>query len=277
MLLSNLIIPKTQPKKIIAAGGSITSGPWFTWADLLETASKIECKNVGVRGAGNEYIVQSILNEYNTITNETMVIAMFTNCDKFDWYVENQIYKDLKTEKHPPIPVSNSSGFWCTGSWFPREKEIYKQYFYSWDHFCARTIQQIINLHLICQVKQCGLLVLFDSPIWSYPEQLINTIGDNSRDPFAAKDISDLPLSNHWRQMLDSSLLEIDQTSLLGFCWSNQLPWYNAKYKGHPPSGSHYQYYKSVIYPQLNGIMPLQDLDFLETKINHFNKLWNSP
>lgn len=276
MLLSNLIIPKKQPKRIIAAGGSITSGPWFTWADLLETASGLTCKNVGVRGAGNEYIVQSILNDYDSINNETLIVVMFTNCDKFDWYVEDQMYFDLLAEKHPPKAIGKSSGFWCTGSWFPREKELYKKYFYSWDYFCTRTIQQIINLHSICQAKQCGLLILFDSPVWTYPEQLINQLGELNSVTLSTT-ITDLPLTHHWRKLIDTSLLDLDQSSLLGFCWTNQLPWYNSKYKGHPPSSSHYQYYKSMIYPQLNGIIALKDINFLKTKIDHFDKLWNSP
>jgi hypothetical protein len=201
---------------------------------------------------------------------------MLTNVDKFDWYVENAKFHSLQKEKHQPKIISKNSGFWCTGSWFPDDKAIFKELFYSFDYFCVRSLQQIILLNQICNFKECNLLILFDSPIWQYPEQTINQIGTEKSDPLSVKLPVSLPYFDQWKSLVHPSIINNDNTSLLGFCWEKNLKWYNTIQNGHPPASSHYEFFQQVINPSINTIVNTQDLNFLSNKIDKFDQLWSA-
>jgi len=200
---------------------------------------------------------------------------MLTNVDKFDWYVEGQTYHDLAQQKHRPIAVSEHSGFWCTGSWFPEQKSIYKDNFYSLDYFCSKTIQQILLLQTICQQRGATLHLMFDSPVWNYTEQDLNAIGSKTLSVTQGhKNLLELPLSRIWTDQISTDIRTT--RGLIGYCWDHDLEWFNTHYHGHPPSHSHWEYYANVIKPCLSQWIKFQDCrKMLASKINTMSKLWN--
>jgi hypothetical protein len=200
---------------------------------------------------------------------------MMTNVDKFDWYVEGAAYHQLEKQKHQPIAISANSGFWCTGSWFPDKKNIFRENFYSLDYFCSKSIQQILIMQNICQQRGATLRVLFDSPIWKFTEQDINDIGANELSPgCSGLDFLKLPLTRQWAEYINDDLK--NNTGLIGYCWEHGLDWYSPKLRGHPPSGSHWAFYTNVIKPALSQIVDFQDhATNLATKIEKFNEIWH--
>lgn len=260
---------------LVIAGASITNSPWFTWADFLQESTGLHCQNFSSKGSGNEHIVASLVKHQDKINKNSLVVVMFTNTDKFDWYVEGDKYFELQKEKHQPRPISQNSGFWCTGSWFPLDKSVYRELFYSHDYFCVKSVQQIMLLTQLCIAKQCKLLILFDSPIWKYSEESINNIGKMNLDPYKNFVKNELPYFDLWKKLLDPSLVNNDKDSLLGFCWNNNLPWYNKRMKGHPPSSSHYAFFKQVVEPKISDLLEIKNIDFLSNKIQKFDNMWN--
>jgi hypothetical protein len=260
---------------ILVAGASITASPWLTWKDFLEIESNLPVRNLSVKGIGNEFMVVSILKNSELITPGTLVIVMLTNVDKFDWYVEGNTYCELTQQKHQPIPISKNSGFWCTGSWFPETKSIFKDKFYSLDYFCSKTIQQILLLQTVCQEKNCTLQILFDSPVWNFTEQDINAIGANKLTIKDAKqDLLKLPLTQIWASQINQDIK--NARGLIGYCWDHNLDWYNSHYRGHPPSSSHWEYYSTVVKSALEPWIKFNDCKkIIEPKIKKFTEVWN--
>lgn len=263
-------------KQIIVLGASITGCPWFTWKDFVQIETGLPMVDLSSRGVGNEYMTNILIKNSNLLKPGTMVIVMFTNFDKFDWYVENARFSSLEKEKHVPKPISEHSGFWCTGSHFPLDKRVYRELFYTHDYFCAKTIQQILLLQRICDQTATKLVMLFDSPIWQLTEQDINQLTPDTLyliDSFK-RDYLSLPLSGSWCTCLDPELREIQHTNFLGFCWANSLQWYNSSVKTHPPSSSHWQFYQQVVRPMINQYVKTNTVD-LNEKIKTFDKLWH--
>jgi hypothetical protein len=199
---------------------------------------------------------------------------MFTNIDKFDWYVEGNTFSDLQKEKHPPKPITFNTGFWCTGSWFPGKKYNFYNTFYSQDYFCTKTIQQILLFRSICNSVGAKHVVLFDSPIWNFTEQTINNFDGN---PPIKKQWQEnflkMPLSSKWQHMLDEEDEQIKETSLLGYCWCNNLKWHSSAVGPHPPSSSHWNYYQNILKPKLQNILKFQNINFGK-KIQFMDSEW---
>jgi hypothetical protein len=263
-------------KRIVILGASITSSPWYTWKDYVEVETNLKCYDLSARGVGNEYLAHNLMANEDLLDEQTLVLCMLTSFDKFDWYVTGQRYIDLQVEKHKPRSVSASSGFWCTGSWFPLEKDIFKQTFYDEDYFCAKAIQQVLLMQKICQVKNSNLILFFDSPIWTLTEQAINHIKpDNQQTSISAlsRDFLAQPLSSMWKQYIDQSLIDVQDSSLLGYCWKKGLLWYNEGVKCHPPSSSQWSFYQDIVKPSINQYVPTQDVD-LTKKIQTFDEKW---
>lgn len=264
-------------RNIIVLGASITASPWLTWKDFLEIESRLKATDLSTRGVGNEYMVTALAQQATKITNETLVVAMFTNVDKFDWYVEGNTYHQLQKQKHQPIQISNNSGFWCTGSWFPDLKELYHNNFYSLDYFTTKSIQQIVLLTQMCQQAGAQLEIFFDSPIWNYTEQDVNAIGkDNVGPQLLTKNLLDQPLTKFWATQLGQQHQDLENQSLIGHCWTNGLDWYTIKYKGHPPSGSHWSYYNTVMKPRLSTHITMDTILNIESKIQNLDLAWKT-
>jgi len=263
--------------KIIVGGASITNSPWFTWADFLHNESGIDLVKFCHYGAGNECIASLIVKNSSLLDANTLVVVMLTNFDKFDWYVNDTQFEQLQTEQNQPYKLSNCSGFWSTGSWFPLKKEHYHRTFYTDDYFCAKSIQQILLLQSVCANTGAKLEILFDSPIWTHTERCINELGEKNLEPDnAAQDFLSSPLSKIWAEFLTPDMKNISTTSLIGFCWEQHLAWHNQTYRGHPPSGSHYQYYQKIVRPRLSQYLKLTQAVAVDKKIKIFDKAWNN-
>jgi hypothetical protein len=260
---------------ILVLGASITESPWLTWKDFLEVESNLPIRNLSIKGVGNEVMTAQLLKNLELITPNTLVIVMFTNVDKFDWYVEGATYHELMQQKHQPIPISKDSGFWSTGSWFPERKSIFKDNFYSLDYFCSKTIQQILLLQTICQQQNCVLQVLFDSPIWNFTEKDINAVGAGTLTVDQAyQNLLELPLSSMWANYISQDLKNC--RGLIGYCWDHKLDWYSIRLCGHPPSSSHWEYYSNVVKPALTSWVKFSDCKkILDPKIKKFTEIWN--
>jgi len=258
-------------KKIVVFGASITSSPWWTWKDFLEMESGLPVIDLSQRGAGNEYMANSLLDV--DIDEHTLVVGMLTNVDKFDWYVEDEQFRDLQQEKHQPIPVGKNSGFWCTGSWFPGKKEIYKENFFSLDYFCTKTIQQTLLIKSICKDRGSRVEVFFDSPVWNYSEQQLNNWAEHGK-ALEKVYMLDFPLSSKWKILLDDRCTNLYDTSLIGYCIKNNLSWHNRFYKVHPPSSSHWRYYNDIMKPVLQKELLLVPQKNIQEKIDEMDRLW---
>jgi len=260
-------------KKILIGGASITTSPWLTWADFLEYESGLPTINFSHKGVGNEFIINSLVKNHDQLGPDSLVVLMLTNIDKWDVFVQGQRFDALKHEKHPPISIGTRSGFWCTGSWFPKYKQIYQELYYDEDYFCCKTIQMIMLARMICLKYNSHLEIFYDSDIWNYTEQDINSAvsGQISKPRnFLSSDLAKI-----WTDQLQTSDLNVDKESLIGFCWNNNLPWANYKFKGHPPSSSHWQFYQSVIKPRVTKICDLKDRhqEMLQ-KIKSMDVIW---
>lgn len=263
--------------KILVLGASITDCPWYTWKDFVEIETGITVKDLSSCAVGNEYMLHSLAQNQSELGPNTMVLCMLTNFDKFDWYVSGTRYHDLIKEKRPPKEISPNSGFWCTGSWFPREKEVYKTLFYSEDYFCTQAIQQILAMQQLCQQFSSKLFLFFDSPIWTLAEQTINNITPETQYQAnqLKRDFLSLPLSKAWMPMLNTELKNIDGVNLLEFCWQNQLPWLSKRNHFHPPSSSHWAFYNQIIKPKIEHIVNIKNVD-LSKEIKKFDQEWTN-
>jgi len=260
-------------QKIIIAGASITSSPWFTWADYLKDESGLPTVDLSRKGVGNEYIINSLVQNQKHLGPDSLVVMMLTNIDKWDVFVEGQRFDDLLGQKHAPIPIGSRSGFWCTGSWFPDYKKAYDELYYNVDYFCSRTIQMIMLARSICSTNGSRLEIFYDSDIWNYTEQQLYHSLDKDL-PSAGQYLSG-DLSKIWATQLQVDDLKTDTDSLISFCWHNDLPWANGFYKIHPPSSSHWRFYQSVMRPRIHTVCELRDsTDQMLDKIHTMDTLW---
>lgn len=264
-------------QKIFIGGASITASPWFTWVDFFKHESKLPIEVFASKGCGNEYIVAKILTVRHSLGPDSLILVMLTNFDKWDWYVQNDQLKSLMNEKHQPKKIGFNSGFWCTGSWFPGLKSLFRDYFYNEDYFCVKAIQQILILEKLCEITGSHLEIFFDSPIWSHTEQTINFIGQNNVDnDYDLQDFLSGEYAKLYAPLLQKKYGDLATDSLIGYCWHHQLPWFNQKYGGHPPSSSHLAWYKQIARPRLSRYLNLDICDkLMQYKVYKFDQIWN--
>ena len=254
----------------IFSGGSITECVWPSWKNFVVQRYGIKnYVNNAYAGVGNEYMVDSTINHVKKVSNP-FVMIMFTNIDKWDWYVEDQNLIDTinSNEKHPVRTINGdigTSGFWSTGSWFPAHKTYYKNCYYSKEYFIAKTLKNIFVLQKFLTEKQIPNIMLFDSPILECTEQTLNTgkiVNENKLSE----------LSSIWHDLIDWS--NIYRPGLIGFCDANNLDWYRDKHHGHPPTKSHWEFTKSQIFPVLDNLLPIKNAADPIEEINKFQQLF---
>lgn len=261
--------------KLIISGASNTIGPWPTWADLVCDRYEGTAYNVAVKGLGNEAIITRALHEaerVKDIDGETLILVMLTTIDKWDWYVDDPVLLEkYSKEKHTISKLTEDApgGFWGTGIWFPMEKAIYKENFYSQDYFMMRTLQMIAMFEQVCQVNNWGYQILLDSPIWSCLETdlMPNTVESSSNRLVDTK-------LNHW--LFKSMHLDrIYAPGLIGYLHNNKLPWYSTKFGRHPGSLGHYKFSKEHVFPVLDCLLPIKkSLDEIESVATVMDRLW---
>ena len=100
-------------KFLLTSGCSFTDNWWTkkygfpVWPELLAKELDMRCINLGKRGLGNDYILNSIIDKLATEKNKVgLVVVMWSDFARIDFEVEEtaDIYKGL-----PWIAVNNSS------------------------------------------------------------------------------------------------------------------------------------------------------------------------
>lgn len=251
---------------LIISGGSITHGGWHTWKDFVQERYAIKAKNLAVKGQSNETIAMRAILEAEKTENPFIAI-MFTSVDKWDWYVQDkQTLLELQNEKHPPLKIHNRDerGFWCTGSWFPLQKQYYKENYYSLDYQIIKTCMTIHHTKSYLTSRNIPHIILYDSPIFEYTEQEINTKPSiNERKSIVTETT---------KPFID--LIKDYDRGLIGYCAEHNFEWFHPVYKGHPGSLAHYQYSCSNIFPELDKYFKVKQSDLYELALK-MNKLWN--
>lgn len=240
-------------------GASISRCPWPTWVDfLIESLTPTNIINYSAKGAGNSYIIHSAIHAVENLSENSVLSIMLTNFDKYDMWVKDDVCKSLFNERHSPRwidgSVAHDFGFWCTGSHFPLIKQAYKENFFDINMSACTDLTQLLGLIKFCEDKKIKLIILFDSPILDYTEEQLNQFCRQNIPLDKPLDIKQHALTKSILSVLDPYI--IDCNGLIGYCITNNLPWYNATYGAHPPSSSHWQYFDKIIIPKIHLMYP---------------------
>jgi hypothetical protein len=270
-----------QLDTLIISGASITSSPWFTWADIIcEILKPKRIINLSARGTGNYYISLSCINAIlnSELPSSTLCIPMFTCVDKFDMYLDQADTEMFSKEKHKPINLTGQAAeldkfsFWSTGSHWPLVKEQYLNNFFNIDISCTNNMLMFYALEKLCKEQHVDLLPVFDMDIWSYTEQEMNDYLQ-SGTPLTTKNFTSQPLASNIKPLLSNQWFEF--VSLIGFAMKNNLPIFNSINKLHPPSHVHLDWVQNCIYPLLSQQYHCHPIEssFIK-KIELFSKKW---
>lgn len=262
--------------KVIISGASNTKSPWPTWADFVDEYYKCNTVNVSKKGMGNEAIITTALHaakKHAEYSNDITVLIMLTNVDKWDWYVDDlKLAQKLDQEKHNITRLNPDAlkGFWCTGSYFPLDKELFKKHYYSEEYFSFKSLQLINMFQHICKTQNWKYHIIYDSPIWSMTEQELL-----QRLPV---DINSFKLiKNDLCQWLfnSSDIGNFDHQGLIGFLSKNNIPYHSSVYGPHPGPLAHLEYTKYHLFPVLNQWFDIDSsLDYLTEYANKMDGLW---
>lgn len=261
-------------------GASISNCPWITWVDLLyEDLGADTITNYASKGAGNEYILRSACELFNSVGNNGFVAFMCTNFDKLDLWVSDKQLQGLLSEKHQPVwidgNIATKQGYWCTGSHFPKTKQKYGDLYKDLIPIAARQLYELAGTLAVAEQNGIKSLVMFDSPVLQYSEQMINAI-NNGEDLQTELDL-------HLHQMLTTIVTHlkskvVDFNGLIGHCMQEKLDWRHSKYGPHPPSSSHLSYYNKHVRSWIQTRYPQLDLQGIskttETMVERMSKKW---
>jgi hypothetical protein len=260
---------------IVISGASNTNGPWPTWATIIQERYSANWHDVSQKGMGNEAIILRALKKAWEIKNHDpiTILLMLTSIDKWDWYIDNSVLLEkFNREKHGITKLSKNSpgGFWCTGSWFPLDKELFKEKYYNEDYFTLRSLQLISMFRQICTEQHWDYHIMFDSPIWAMTEQELNQGTYINLQPRLIK--TDLC---QWIYQTSNTCNNILESGLIGFLHQKSLPWFSQKYKAHPGPLSHLIFSKEYLYPILDRSLKQQkDDQQIDNMIQRMDTLW---
>lgn len=265
---------------IIFSGASITnSSAWPTWVDFVRERYRAYFVDVSKKGQGNEAIIMRSLHaawQQTQHDNDVRIMIMLSTIDKWDCYVDHpELVKRYDQEKHNITRLTPDApgGFWCTGSWFPLEKELYQKNFYSQDYFVFRSLQLIHMFVGICQQQGWQYNIFYDSPIWNTTEQQLNHgIAENVKD----NSLISTQL-NHWLYDLLHQTAKQSTPGLIGYLVENNLPWFSKKYGPHPGPWAHYCFSRAHIFPVLDTHYEIvKQQDWLEQYAKRMDRLWTA-
>lgn len=261
--------------KIVISGASNTNGAWPTWATIIQEKYSADWYDVSQKGMGNEAIILRALRKAWEINDSepVTILLMLTSIDKWDWYVDcPELLEKFNKEKHNITKLSQKSpgGFWCTGSWFPLDKESFKKKYYNEDYFTLRSLQLILMFRQLCDEQHWNYHIMFDSPIWAMTEQELNQGTYINLEPRLIK--TDLC---QWMYQTASASNNIFEPGLIGFLHQQSLPWFSQKYKAHPGPLSHLVFSKEFLYPILDSRLKKQKDDHqIDAMIQRMDTLW---
>ncbi len=78
-------------KNLVAVGCSYTANSYNfpVWPEVLSEKLNLYCYNLGNCGSGNEYIFSRSLDALHTIKNIGMLVVMWSEFQRTDWFTEN--------------------------------------------------------------------------------------------------------------------------------------------------------------------------------------------
>ena len=84
-------------KTLVAVGCSYTDNAWPfpVWPEVLSEKLNLKCVNIGKCGAGNEYIFSRGLDALHTEKNIGMMVIMWSEFQRMDWYKENDMWENM--------------------------------------------------------------------------------------------------------------------------------------------------------------------------------------
>lgn len=262
--------------QVIISGASTTSSPWPTWSDVIKDRYRANWLDVSQKGMGNEAIILRALRaafENKNANTEIMIIIMLTNVDKWDWYVNSDLLLNkFNKEKHTitKLHPTDKGGFWCTGSWFPLDKETFKDKYYNQDYFTLKSLQLISVFRDICIHHGWKYHIMYDSPIWSMTEQELN-LGSyiNTDNRLITSELC------NWLYQSIKLNLEVYELGLIGYLHSHSIPWFSKRFGPHPGPLAHLAFTKEFIYPLLDQHLTIiQSNEYIDQKITRMNDLW---
>lgn len=130
-------------KRLIALGCSLTKDNFQkTWANYLSEYLKLECVNIGARGAGIDFLSTRLV--AFDLKSSDLVGIMLPSADRFDWYIDkgNSLQRNAlniaswQNGKNSNLvgingELSNTTGFVLSGGEHRGEKALWFKYFYS--------------------------------------------------------------------------------------------------------------------------------------------------
>ena len=98
----NMSLLSKKSKKLIVSGCSYTDDchDYPAWPELLAKRLKMDCINLGSSGAGNEYISSTLLDTISEHKNIGLVIAMWSEFLRMDFYSGDVMYPLNKIPRH---------------------------------------------------------------------------------------------------------------------------------------------------------------------------------
>lgn len=273
--------PLDNIDNLCITGASLSRCPWLTWADfLIESLNPTNIINYATKGAGNSFITRSAIHATENLTGNSVLSVMLTSFDKYDMWVKGDVCASLYNERHRPRWIdgldATDRGFWCTGSHFPLIKQTYKDHFFDINISACNDLTQLLGLIKFCEDKKIKLIILFDGPILDHTEEQVNQVCSHNAPLDRYLDIRDHALTKSILSVLEPYF--IDDQGLIGYCISNDLPWYNRVYGPHPPSISHWKYFNNIIVPRVQSMYPTLSIQPLGEEfvhiVNKMTKRW---
>lgn len=265
---------------LIISGASVTASPWFTWADVLvELLKPSKIINLSARGTGNYWICLSLINSILDLSSDKNILCapMFTNIDKFDMFLPATKTPGYLSQKHRPIDLyghpTTQSSFWCTGSHWPQDKELYLEHFFDPTISAINNMISFNNLQTVCDQKGTHLMPLFDSYIWNILEKDLNAYPGGAKLP--DRKFLDDPMVNKFSRILDKKFLEF--VPLINWAIENDLPFYNDINKMHPPSDVHLKWMIENVLPRLQENFHCDEIgDRFLSMVDSLSKEWRT-
>jgi hypothetical protein len=260
---------------VIISGASNTAGVWPTWADIVQRSYAANFVNIGKKGLGNEAIILRALSSAWSVKPQSniVILIMLTTIDKWDWYIDSpDLLEKFNKEKHTitKLQYDSTGGFWCTGSWFPLEKELYYQNYYNEDYFTLKSLQMLSMFKQVCQQNNWKYHITFDSPIWSMTEKELTQKKTVEFD----KKLIKTQLCQ-WLYNSSCASENVYEPGLIGFLHQINHPWFSKTLGAHPGSLGHLLFTKEHVFPFLNNfLLSRHNLVSIEKEIHLMNRLW---
>lgn len=239
------IVPGSQ--RLVVFGCSLTKDNYIdTWADILSSVLNLQLVNYAERGAGYEYIVQTLF--ASDISSDDKVVIMWPSADRYDLYVNSatpHLQHDIKFASWLDGKTSsfvdydgqyNKDHGWYINGAVPRGyKNQYYKYFYNQTTHVNRAWASIIATQKYLEANQNNYLMCN-----SYP--LLNLIQyhNDGVDDFNYKLYNQIDLSKFVKDAATHGFIDLVKSMKFNF--------FNPHY---PDVNGHQWYVENYLIPKI--------------------------